>query len=117
MLLLVKEDSGKDKGLKTQPLVAINDEKESEKIWRYPGFFGDQKVDFPILKVNFPENNLCYANQGTISTVKGDFAICLDFVILKQLIPARNSPENTDEHGCKQNEVKIYIPPYDTNIG
>ena len=35
-----------------------------------------------------------YCNQGTISTLKaGDYAICLDYVILAQLILANNFPD------------------------
>ena len=68
-------------------------------------------------KVDFPENTLCYVNQGTFSTAKGDFAIYLDHVILRQLIPAKNNPKNIDEYECKGNEVKLYIPLYDVNTG
>ena len=77
-------------------------------MWKQSGFFGDQKRDFSILKVDFPENRLCYANQGTISTMIGDFAIYHDYVILGQLKPAKNNPENIDEYECKENEVKLY---------
>ena len=88
MLLLSKEATAKDKSLKTQLLFTTNDEKgsETENIWRRPGFFGDQKRDFSISKMNFPENTFCYANSGIIITVKGEFAIYLDYVILVQLI-------------------------------
>ena len=68
-------------------------------------------------KVDFPENTLCYVNQDTFSTAKGDFAIHLDYVILRQLIPAKNNPKNIDEYECKGNEVKLYIPLYDVNTG
>lgn len=85
MMLLSKEATAKDKNLKTQLLF---------KIWKRPGVFGDRKRDFSISKADSPENTLCYANQGTISTGIGDFEIHLDYVILKQLIPAKNKPEN-----------------------
>ena len=49
--------------------------------------------------------------------MKGDLAIYLDYVILGQLIPAKNNPENIDEYECKENEVKLYIPLYDINTG
>ena len=67
--------------------------------------------------MNFPESTLCCANNGTSSTVKGEFAIYPDYVILGQLIPAKNNPENIDECECKENEVKLFSPFYGINIG
>ena len=57
----------------------------------------------------------CYANQGTLSTVKGNFPIYLDYVILGQLILTENNPENIDKCECKQNEVKLFSPLCDVN--
>ena len=98
-------------------MLNTKDEKycETEKIWRRPGYFGYQKEDFSISKVNFPENMFCYANQGTLSTVKGNFAIYLDYVILGRLILTENNPENIDKCECKQNEVKLFSPLCDVN--
>ena len=67
--------------------------------------------------MNFPENTFCCANNGTSSTVKGEFAIYPDYVILGQLIPAKNNPENIDECECKESEVKFFFPLYGINIG
>ena len=39
----------------------------------------------------------------------------LDYLILGQLIPAKNNPEIFDEYECKQNEVKLFSPLYDIN--
>lgn len=75
-----------------------------------PGFFVDQKGDFFSSKVNFLENTLCYANQGTISTVT-------DYLILGQLMLVKNSLENIDEYERKRKKVKIYVPLFDTNDG
>ena len=36
-------------------------------------------------------------------------AVYLDYVILGQLIPAMNSPENINEYECLPNEVKMII--------
>ena len=60
-----------------------DDSTNSEKIWKAKGFFGDQKGDFTVKKIDFPENTLVYCNQGKILTLKaGDYAIYLDYVIL-----------------------------------
>ena len=48
-----------------------DESKGREKIWLGSGFFGDQRAELTILKANFPENMLCYINQGTVSLVKG----------------------------------------------
>ena len=61
-------------------------------------FLGNQKSDFTITKVNFPENTSVYCNQGTILTLKaGEYAIYLDHVILGQIIAANISPPNLDK--------------------
>ena len=100
MLLLQKKATGNNKSLTTQILLATSDDKcfETEKIWTRSGYFGDQKGNFTISNVKFPDSVLPYVKQGSISTIKGDFAICLDYVILRQLIPAQNNPENIEKY-------------------
>ena len=47
-----------------------------EPIWKNVSYFGDEKADVNIEKKDFPENALCYVNQGYLSTVKnGGLAI------------------------------------------
>ena len=76
----------------------------TESIWKSSGFFGDQKGEFTINKASFLEN--IYTNQGSISTVKGgDYAFYLDYVILVQLICAKNLPEDFDN--CKANQMRL----------
>ena len=58
-----------------------------------------------------------YANQGTISTIKGDYALYLDYVTLGQLIPARNSPENITKYESGYNEVKLFVSLYNLENG
>ena len=73
-----------------------------------------------IAKANFPENMLCYINQGTVSLVKGDEkALYLDFVVLGQIMPVANvNPEiNLDTYDFKENEVLIYCPVYNKSTG
>ena len=74
MLFLSKEASNKDEQLKTQMLVSFEDDddsKNSENVWLESGFFDDRRSDLTIPKAKFPENTLCYVNQGTVSLVKG----------------------------------------------
>ena len=100
-----------------QMLLSIDNDKKapSEKIWAKNEFFRDQRADLTIFKPNFPENTLLYANQGIVSTMKdGDDAIYLDYVVLGELIPVNNPPENLDNYELKPNEVFIYLPHYKT---
>ena len=117
MLYLSKEGTSKDQQLKTQMLVSFQDDesKGSEKIWQESGFFSNQRAELTILKVNFPENMLCYINQSTVSLVKcGEKALYLDFVVLGQIMHVANvNPEiNLDTYYFKENEVLIYCPVY-----
>ena len=93
MLYLSKEATSKDQQLKTQMLLSFQDDesKGSEKIWLESGFFGDQSAELTILKANFPENMLCYINQGTVSVAKGgEKVLYLDFIVLCQIMPVAN---------------------------
>ena len=122
MLYLSKEATSKDQQLKTQMLLSFQDDesKGSEKIWLESGFFGDQRAELTILKANFPENMLCYINQGTVSLVKGgEKALYLHFVVLGQVMPVANvNPEiNVDTYDFRQNEVLIYCQVYNKSTG
>ena len=83
------------------------------------GFFKDQRTDLIIVKANFPENRLVYVNQGSISPVKNDYVIYLDFVILAQILPLANPPPeiNLDTHEFKDNEALLFVPLYNTENG
>ena len=120
-MYLTKEATNKNKNLKNKLLLTTGTgnkkSTDNEKIWNKPGFFGDQVADFTTNKVNFPENTLVYPNQGNITPVRRDLAVYLDYVILEQLIPAMNSPENIDEYECLPNEVKMVIPLYNADTG
>ena len=75
-------------------------------------FFGDQTADFTINKANFLDSTLVYVNQGNVTPVKGELTVYLDYVIIAQLIPAMNNPENIEEYECLPNDFiyhKIYF--------
>ena len=77
------------------------------------GSFSNEKADFNIIKIFFPENTLMYANNGYISTVKSsELAIYIHNFIIGQLIVAANSPENIDDYVCQEKKVKLIIPLY-----
>ena len=102
-------------------LLLLTDDKTSldtELIWKESGFFRDQKGEFTLNKVNFPENTLIYASQGSILSLKGgDYAIYLDYVILGQLICAKNLPKDFDNYECRADEVKLCVPLYNVETG
>ena len=92
-----------------------DDSKNSENLWLESGFFDDRRSNLTIPKANFPENTLCYVNQGTVSLVKdGEKAIYLEFVVIGQLMPVANPDPaiNLDTHVYKDNEVLFYMPVY-----
>ena len=122
VLYLLKEATSKDAQLKTQMVLSLQDDesKNTERIWSESSFIGDQRAELTILKANFPKNTLVLVNQGTVSLVKGgEKAIYLDFVIIGQLMPAANiDPKiDLDNYECKENEVILYIPVYNTATG
>ena len=89
------------------------DSSSTEKIWKSNGyfFFGDQRTDLTINKANFPGNTLAYVNNGSISAVRrGQTAIYLDYVILAQILPVINFPDNLDNYQYEDNEVLLYFP-------
>ena len=123
MLFLSKEASNKDEQLKTQMLVSFEDDddsKNSENVWLESGFFDDRRSDLTIPKANFPENTLCYVNQGTVTLVKvGEKASYLEFVVIGLVMPVANADPsiNLETHFFKDNEVDLYVPVYDKMTG
>ena len=81
------------------------------------GFFENQTADFVIRKANFLENTLVYTNHGSVTPMKDKLAIYLDYVILEQLIPAMNTPDNIVEYESKPNEVKLTTARYNVDSG
>ena len=101
-----------------QMLVSTDgDSKNTEYVWKCNGLFGNQKGELTLFKRDFPENILVYINQGTISTVKGDLAIYLVNVVLGQILPMINCPPDIDNYVWGENEVKMFVPMYNTKTG
>ena len=102
-------------------MVSIGENKDSntENIWKKSGFFKDQRIDLTIPKANFPENTLCYINQGTVSQVKDVEAIYLEYVILGQIMPLANPDPSIDldNYEFKDNECLLYVPLDNTETG
>ena len=96
-----------------------DDSKKSENVWKENGFFKEKRTDLTISKLNFPENPLCYVNQGSISPIKGEQAIYLEFVIIGQILPFANpDPKiDLDHYDFKGNEVLLFVPSYNTETG
>lgn len=62
-------------------------------------------------KADFPENTLVYVNQATYSKLKdSDEAIYTISVVLAQILPLANNPENLKDYICKDIEVKVLCP-------
>ena len=76
-MFLSRETQSGNQKTKSQMFVTMGDggNKSTEKIWEENGFFNDQKIDLTIPKVNFPENTLCYVNQGTVSQIEPDVTV------------------------------------------
>ena len=94
--------------------------KNSEKVWQKSGLFDDCRSDLTIPKANFPENNLCSVNQGSVSLVKGGCqAVYLEFAVCGQLMPVAN-PDSTidlETHVFRENEALLYVLVYDKATG
>ena len=120
-MLLSTESQSENQKSRSQLMVSIGENKDSntENIWKKSGFFKDQRIDLTIPKANFPENTLCYINQGTVSQVKDGEAIYLEYVILGQIIPLANPDPSIDldNYEFKDNECLLYVPLYNTETG
>ena len=106
---------------KSQMLVSLGETKDSntEKIWEESGFFKEQRIDLTIPKANFPENTLCYVNQGSVSQVKDGESIYLEYVILGQIMAVANPDPSIDldDYQFKENECLLYVPLYNKETG
>ena len=120
-MLLSTESQSQNQKSRSQLMVSIgeNIESNTENIWKRSGLFKDQRIDLTIPKANFPENTLCYINQGTVSQVKDGEAIYLEYVILGQIMPLANPDPSIDldNYKFKDNECLLYVPLYKTETG
>ena len=123
-MCLSKQLTKADRQIRSQVIVAETSDKElstsSEKVWQENGYFGDINPDFSIHKRNFPENVLTYMNQAYLSMKEGNMIIYCDYVLLGQLLPLKNPPENLDEALANDETktlVKIFVPEYDRTNG
>ena len=120
-MFLSSESQSPNQKTKSQLLVTLGENRESntEKIWEESGFFKEQRIDLTIPKANFPENTLCYVNQGSVSQVKDGEAIYLEYVILGQIMAVANPDPTIDlnDYQFKENECLLYVPLYNTENG
>ena len=120
-MVLSTESQSVNQKSRSQLMVSIGENKDSntENIWKKSGFFKDQRIDLTIPKANFPENTLCYVNQGTVSQVKDGEAIYLEYVILGQIMPLANPDPSIDldNYEFKDNECLLYVSLYNTETG
>ena len=120
-MYLSSESQSPNQKTKSQLLVTLGENKESntEKIWEKSGFFKEQRIDLTIPKANFPENTLCYVNQGSVSQVKDGEAIYLEYVILGQIMAVANPDPSIDlnDYQFKENECLLYVPLYNKENG
>ena len=77
VMYLSKEATNIDQTLKMKLFLSSDDKPllDTKLILSQNGFFGDQKVELALNKVNFPENTLIYTNQGSILTLEGGESI------------------------------------------
>ena len=116
--MMNKEMTEGDKRLKMQLFYSNNDQnaQNTEVLWSENGFFGDQRSDLTLPKADFPENMLVYVNQASYSSLKdGQEAIYTINVVLAQILPLANNPKNIKDYICKENEVKLLCPIYDSD--
>ena len=81
-MILSKEASNKDVNLKTQMMIAMNDnnkgESSTERMWKENCFFKDQRTNITIVKGNFPENMLFMSIMGQSRLLKEDMHCILN---------------------------------------
>lgn len=79
--------------------------------------FFEMKSDFGMNKVNYPENTLFYLNQAYLTVQKDKNLIYNNHIILGQIIPTANFPDNIENYECTKNEVKLVRPLYNGQTG
>ena len=120
-MYLSRETESANQKTKSQMFLTVGESssKNTEKIWAKNGYFQDQKIDLTIAKVNFPENTLCYVNQGTVSQIKDGNAFYLENVIPSQIMAMANIDPSIDldTYEFKKNECLLYVPCYNKETG
>ena len=68
MMYLSRETTNKNQSLKMQMMLPLDNEdlaNNSQKIWSSNGFFGDQRGDFAIKKLNSLKTHWCIVTRET----------------------------------------------------
>ena len=79
--------------------------------------FFEMKSDFGMNKVNYPENTLFYLNQAYLTVQKDKNLIYNNHIILGQIIPTANFPDDIENYEYTKNEVKLVRPLYNGQTG
>ena len=85
-------------------------------IWPEHGYFKQQPCNFHLDKENYPENSVSYINQGYLFYKDKNKLYYADYYILGQVIECINLPEDVANYVCKEREVKMHRPRYDSAI-
>ena len=98
---MTKHATEKDLSLKSQLIISASGSENSEdgcneKLWPTGRFFRDERSEFEMKKVNYPQNNLFYMNQAYLTVQKGN----AHHFILGQIIPAADVPSDVQNHDC-----------------
>ena len=104
LLILTKHATEKDFSWKTQLMVSKTspffEEICNENILVKQEFFKNERSDFGMEKVNYPENRLFYVNHAYLTVQKWENIVYVDHFILGQVIPAANVLPDTETYVC-----------------
>ena len=101
---------------------AITAEKTSFKrntvdVWPDYGYFKQQPCNFSIEKENFPENSIFYFTQDYQLVKDNKKIYYANKFLIGQVNECLNPPEDLHSYECRDREVKMYRPKYDTMMG
>ena len=65
-----------------------------EPVWTKFGYFGQQRTDYKLEKVNFPENALFYINQAYLNVQKSKKVFYAEYFLLGQIHESSNQSSN-----------------------
>ena len=80
------------------------------------GFLGMLNLILTFTKSIFRKKALIYINQASLTMKKEPIFYCT-YVVLGQIIPLSSPPPNLENYVCKENEVKLLVPMYNTANG
>ena len=93
-----------------ETIINVGFKNKSTRLWSNYGYFKSLSCDFPVEKSNLPKLVILYIKQAYFNNKYGWKIYYYDLFVVGQVTPMLNPPEDLENYGPEEDEVKILRP-------